>query len=198
MDAEELPRGMMRAAREQSMLVQALTTPVLQEYDLDYVQLQILVELDDAVVLSLGSLCDQLGLRESDLSYDLRRLEMRGLVQRQRSIRDRRAKQLRLTLDGRQLMDEVNPKLGEAFFRFMASMPRDIFEAVISGMYAMRLFMRSMTGQEVRLLPDGTVSSDQVDADYVVSSEGMSELVEGILDGDVAETTDRAPEEERR
>lgn len=183
MDARELPLEMIRSARQQSMLLQGLASQTLREHGLSYNQLQILMELDDAVTMSVGRMCDTLGMHESTLMNELRVLERRGLVERQRSVRERRAKQLRLTLDGRQTMGSIDRELGEVFFMFMAAMPRDIFEAVISGVYAMRLFMRGMAGEEVRLLPGATVSSDQLDDSFNVGSDDVDEVVAGILSG---------------
>ncbi len=189
MDAQEFPREAFRSIRELEMLLHGLTAPILKTYQLTSQQLELLMELDHDKTLTPAQLCERLGVQRPNLTPVLHKLALRGLIERHRNQHDKRSYSVSLTLDGRELMDEINAALAEIFFMFMASMPRDIFESVISGMYAIRIFMRGLLGQDMMLLPEGsTFEGEYADADdFEITEYEVHEAVQDILEGNYPE-----------
>ncbi len=189
MDAQDFPREAFRSVRELEMLLHGLIAPILKTYQLTSQQLELLIELDHDRTLTPAQLCERLGIQRPNLTPVLHKLMARGLIVRSRNQRDRRSYTVGLSLDGRELMDEINAALAEIFFMFMASMPRDIFEAVISGMYAMRMFMRGLLGQEMMLLPEGSTFEGEYteDSDFEITEYEVHEAVQDILEGNYPE-----------
>lgn len=189
MDAQEFPREAFRSIRELEMLLHGLTAPILKTYQLTSQQLELLMELDHDKTLTPAQLCERLGVQRPNLTPVLHKLALRGLIERHRNQHDKRSYSVSLTLDGRELMDEINAALAEIFFMFMASMPRDIFESVISGMYAIRIFIRGLLGQDMMLLPEGsTFEGEYADTDdFEITEYEVHEAVQDILEGNYPE-----------
>ena len=195
MEPREFQREAFRTVRELQTLLHSLSTPILKKYNLTFQQLAILVELDGNRFASVADLSEILGVPQTSIASQVRKLKARGLVQRYRDQRNKRSHSVCLSIEGKDLMDAIDAESSEIFFTFMATMPRDIFEAVISGMYAIRLFMRGLVGVESHhlasepqnYLGDGdresgeNSSTSYMHDDYVVSEQAIEEAVQEFL-----------------
>jgi MarR family 2-MHQ and catechol resistance regulon transcriptional repressor len=92
----------------------------VHEYGLTTPQFGIIEALYHLGPLSLGQLADKLLVTGGNVTYVMDRLEAQGLVLRERSPRDRRIIQAKLTPEGRKLISEVFPGHGE-FIEGLAS-----------------------------------------------------------------------------
>ena len=84
----------------------------IQEYGLTPPQFGIIEALHHLGPLSLGELADKLLVTGGNITYVMDRLEEQGLVYRERSPRDRRIIQAKLTHDGKALIASVFPSHG--------------------------------------------------------------------------------------
>ena len=84
----------------------------VQEYGLTSPQFGILEALHHLGPLSLGELADKLLVTGGNVTYVMDRLEDQGLVYRERSPRDRRVVQAKLTPEGKALIAGVFPGHG--------------------------------------------------------------------------------------
>ncbi|HSR41979.1 MAG TPA: MarR family transcriptional regulator [Longimicrobiales bacterium] len=86
----------------------------VSEYGLTTPQFGVLEALYHVGPLSLGELADKLLVTGGNVTYVMDRLEEQGLVYRERSARDRRVVEAKLTADGRELIRDCFP--GHASF----------------------------------------------------------------------------------
>lgn len=86
-------------------------------------QLWLLQELAEAPGLRVGELATQLAVHQSTVSNLLEKLELRGLVRRQRDSRDHRAVLLYLSRDGERAIRSAPPPLRGVLPEALRSMP---------------------------------------------------------------------------
>ncbi len=94
----------------------------VQEYGLTVPQFGVLEALYHLGPLSLGDLADKLLVTGGNITYVMDRLELMGLVARDRSEQDRRVVMARLTPEGRALIAKVFPDHA----RFIAHLTRHL------------------------------------------------------------------------
>ncbi len=107
-DEERALRLWISLARCYSTFAKAIAVKV-QEYDLTTPQFGVLEALFHLGPLSLGELADKLLVTGGNVTYVMDRLEEQGLVFRERSPKDRRVIQAKLTATGRAKIVEVFP-----------------------------------------------------------------------------------------
>lgn len=106
-----------------------------QEFDLTPVQFSILAALAQTSPLDQITLSGFAALDRTTISVVVRRLEVRGLVVRKVSARDRRSKLISITAKGRELMDEVLPKvrrIQQIMLEPLEPEEREIFKALLA------------------------------------------------------------------
>lgn len=82
--------------------------PLLTELDLTYPQYLVLLVLWEHEVMSVNQIGDQLHLDSGTLTPLLKRLEAKGLINRNRSTVDERVVVIRLTDDGKKMEDQAS------------------------------------------------------------------------------------------
>lgn len=107
-DDEEALRLWIALARCYSTFARAVSAKVL-EYGLTSPQLGVLEALHHVGPLSLGELAEKLLVTGGNITYVMDRLESQGLVYRERSNRDRRVVEARLTEKGQEVVREYFP-----------------------------------------------------------------------------------------
>ena len=107
-EEEEALRLWIALARCYSTFARAVSGKVL-EYGLTSPQFGVLEALHHLGPLSLGELAEKLLVTGGNITYVMDRLEEQGLVRRERSSRDRRVVEARLTREGRRLVEEYFP-----------------------------------------------------------------------------------------
>ena len=107
-EEEEALRLWIALARCYSTFARAVSGKVL-EYGLTSPQLGVLEALHHVGPLSLGELAGKLLVTGGNITYVMDRLESQGLVRRERSSRDRRVVEARLTEKGREVVDNYFP-----------------------------------------------------------------------------------------
>jgi DNA-binding MarR family transcriptional regulator len=85
--------------------------PALKAYDLALPSWRIMAQLCTRGAMRVGYLADRLSLEVSTVSRNVAQLERRGFITRQRSGLDRRASNLVLTAEGRDLVETLTPAL---------------------------------------------------------------------------------------
>jgi len=92
----------------------AVFAEFMQEMVLDQVtpgQFGVLVLIQENSGLNQSSLARALGIERSTMVGVIDRLQKRGLVERRKSLTDKRAHALGLTIEGKQLLNTVIPKV---------------------------------------------------------------------------------------
>lgn len=80
-----------------------ITNPIFSEHDLDLDTARIVVILLERKTISIAELIDLMLLPQSTVSHQLRRLEKRGLIARQRLESDQRSVAISLTQQGKKI-----------------------------------------------------------------------------------------------
>lgn len=140
MDIAVFRRELFAIAYDLQKILHETIAPICQQRGLTLQQMHVLVELVRTPGLTAGQLSDRAGILRTNFSSVCRKLEDRGLVERQRSTTDKRSLRLRVTDEGRALLasidDEVQRRYGAAF----AAEPPETFESILEGFQALSTF----------------------------------------------------------
>jgi DNA-binding MarR family transcriptional regulator len=116
--------------RAHLLLVQRLE-PALAASDLTFTQYVVLIQLRDGGPLTATEVGAMLCHDSGALTRVLDQLEARELIQRERSRKDRRSIQLRLTERGREVIDAVLPLVVDRLNAALAGLSRTDFTVLI-------------------------------------------------------------------
>jgi MarR family transcriptional regulator, temperature-dependent positive regulator of motility len=97
-------------------------------------QYAVLVSVAEHEGLSQTGLVDRTGIDRSTLADIIRRMLRKGLLQRKRTKEDARAYSVRLTEEGRQLLETAAPGASRSEERLLAALPNDQREAFLSAL----------------------------------------------------------------
>ena len=97
-------------------------------------QYAVLVSVAENEGLSQTGLVERTGIDRSTLADIIRRMLRKGLLQRKRTKEDARAYSVRLTEEGRQLLDAAAPGAARSEERLLAALPSDQRAAFISAL----------------------------------------------------------------
>lgn len=89
-----------------SMAVSRMYKPMLDTMGITYPQYLVLSALDEHDGLTIGAIADRLALESSTVTPPVKRLELAGLLARQRSTEDERQVHVFLTTAGRELLGQ--------------------------------------------------------------------------------------------
>ena len=129
MDIAAFKRELFAITYDLQKILHDTMTPICQEHGLTLQQMHVLVELMRTPGLTAGQLSDRAGILRTNFSPVCRKLENRGLIERQRSQTDRRS--LLASVDG-----EVQRRYGRAF----SAEPQETFDAILEGFQALSAF----------------------------------------------------------
>lgn len=95
-------------------------------------QIVVLQSIRDLGEVTTGEISKRVSLSQATVTSILDRLESRGLVERYRSVIDRRIVHTRLTKDGKAVLRKAPPLLQERFVSAFASLPAKKQKTIIS------------------------------------------------------------------
>lgn len=99
-------------------------------------QYAVLVSVAENEGLSQTGLVDRTGIDRSTLADIIRRMLRKGLLQRKRTKEDARAYSVRLTEEGRQLLDTAGPGAARSEERLLAALPLEQRDAFMTALAA--------------------------------------------------------------
>ena len=97
-------------------------------------QYAVLVSVAEHEGLSQTGLVDRTGIDRSTLADIIRRMLRKGLLQRKRTKEDARAYSVRLTEEGRSLLEAAAPGASRSEERLLAALPHDQRDAFLSAL----------------------------------------------------------------
>lgn len=140
MDKNTLRQEFINSTRVMQTFMHDTLAPICQTYDLTMQQYYILAELGSNPYQTVTSLSAHVGILRTNFALVCRKLEDRGLIERQRSATDRRSFNLLLTERGRELLGNVDAQIEGLFCDAFASEPPETFVTIERGLVAMRGF----------------------------------------------------------
>ena len=114
-------------------------------------QYAVLVSVAENEGLSQTGLVERTGIDRSTLADIIRRMLRKGLLQRKRTKEDARAYSVRLTEEGRQLLDGAAPGAARSEERLLAALPSDQRAAFLA---ALSVIVRSIGVSEQPSAPE--------------------------------------------
>ena len=140
MDIAAFKRELFAITYDLQKILHDTMTPICQEHGLTLQQMHVLVELMRTPGLTAGQLSDRVGILRTNFSSVCHKLEERGLVERRRSDRDRRAFELRATDEGRELLARIDADIRRCYGPAFENEPPETFEAILAGFRALNSF----------------------------------------------------------
>ena len=123
MDIATFRRELFAITYDLQKILHETMAPICQQHGLTLQQMHVLVELVRTPGLTAGQLSDRTGILRTNFSPVCRKLEDRGLVERQRNQADRRSLRLCVTDEGRALLAEVDGEVQRRYGRAFATEP---------------------------------------------------------------------------
>lgn len=133
-------REMFAIACDLQKMMHDTMMPVCQQFGLTLQQMHVLVELTRTPGLTAGQLSDRAGILRTNFSSVCRKLEDRGLIERQRNAEDKRSLQLRVTDQGRELLADVDREVHRRYGAAFESESPETFETIVAGLKALNDF----------------------------------------------------------
>lgn len=140
MDINEFKRAFFDVACDMQKLLHDLVAPACQRNGLTLQQMHVLVELVSAPGQTSTQLSERAGILRTNFSSVCHKLEERGLVERRRSDRDRRAFELRATDEGRELLARIDADIRRRYGPAFENEPPETFDAILVGFRALNSF----------------------------------------------------------
>ncbi len=101
------------------------------EFKVTPVQFGVLTVLYDGQTLDQVTIASQIGVDRNTAADVVRRLERRGLLVRPKSTGDRRAKLAKITEEGKEFVDAVQPAMIKAQERFVSSLDDEDYDSMM-------------------------------------------------------------------
>ena len=133
-------RELLHVTRSLQTIVHAGVMPICQRHALTAQQMYVLIELLDEPGQSAGQLSDRAGILRTNFSAVCHKLEERGLVERRRSARDKRAFELRITDEGRSLLRSIDEEVKGLYGPVFEAESPETFATILTGFRALRDF----------------------------------------------------------
>lgn len=140
MDIAAFQRELFAIACDMPKMLHETMVPVCQRHGLTLQQLHVLVELTRMPGQTAGQLSDRTGILRTNFSSVCRKLEDRGLVERQRNQADKRSLQLRVTDEGRALLEGIDDEIRRRYGAAFESEPQETFDTIMAGFQALTNF----------------------------------------------------------
>ncbi len=144
MDLSTFKRELFTVTYDVQKILHETMAPVCQQHGLTLQQMHVLMELVRTPGLTAGQLSDRAGILRTNFPSVCRKLEDRGLIERQRSQTDRRSLKLRVTDEGRALLADVDGEVQRRYGEAFAAEPPETFDAIIGGFQALADFSKKL------------------------------------------------------
>ena len=140
MDINEFKHAFFDVACDMQRLLHDTVAPVCQQNGLTLQQMHVLLELVGTPGQTSTQLSERAGILRTNFSSVCHKLEERGLVERRRSDRDRRAFELRATDEGRELLARIDADIKRRYGAAFENEPPETFETILAGFRALNAF----------------------------------------------------------
>ena len=140
MDLNEFKHAFFDVACDMQKLLHDTVAPVCQQNGLTLQQMHVLLELVGTPGQTSTQLSERAGILRTNFSSVCHKLEERGLVERRRSDRDRRAFELRATDEGRELLVRIDADIKRRYGAAFENEPPETFETILAGFRALNAF----------------------------------------------------------
>lgn len=140
MDLNEFKHAFFGVACDMQKLLHDTVVPVCQQNGLTLQQMHVLLELVGTPGQTSTQLSERAGILRTNFSSVCHKLEERGLVERRRSDRDRRAFELRATDEGRELLARIDADIKRRYGAAFENEPPETFETILAGFRALNAF----------------------------------------------------------
>lgn len=144
MDTALFKREMFAIACDLQKMLHDTMMPICQQHGLTLQQLHVLMELTRTPGLTAGQLSDRAGILRTNFSSVCRKLEDRGLIERQRNQEDKRSLQLRVTDEGRALLTEVDREVHRRYGQAFENESPETFDTIVAGFQALNGFSEKL------------------------------------------------------
>lgn len=134
MNVSEFKDIMLDYTRKISESMNNTFCPVCEQNGLTMMQVRILTDLYKNGSHTIGSLADSIGAAGANISAMCKKLEGRGLLERERDQYDERVVKVALTQEGRGIIFKIDTCLNEKFFNHMKNESEETLDEIISGL----------------------------------------------------------------
>ena len=141
-----LPMALLRA-RDAAM---TRFRPLLAEYDLTEPQWRVVRALNDAKALDISTLAQRCHILLPSMSGILKRLEARGLVQRDANTQDQRSSLISLSSEARELTKKIMPRLEARYSEIEAAFGVERLENLYELLFALEEVLEGSKSYEVQ------------------------------------------------
>ncbi len=117
---------------------------IIDGFGVTMVQMQVLVQLKQCQMCTIGDLADAIGSAPGNASAMCKMLEKKGLVTRTRNPEDERIVLVSLTDQGRGLLHEVEKELTAKYNPLLAEYSDEDFEQILTGMGKLKEVVTSL------------------------------------------------------
>ena len=140
MDIAAFKRELFAITYDLQKILHETMAPICQEHGLTLQQMHVLVELMRTPGLTAGQLSDRAGILRTNFPLVRRKLEDRGLIERERSQADRRSLRLRVTDEGHALLASVDAEVQRRYGAAFEAEPQETFDTILEGFQALGAF----------------------------------------------------------
>lgn len=144
MDIPTFKHELFAVAYDVQKILHETMAPICQQYGLTLQQVHVLMELVRTPGLTAGQLSDRAGILRTNFPSVCRKLEDRGLIERQRSQTDKRSLRLRVTDEGLALLADIDGEVQRRYGEAFADEPPETFDAIIEGFQALAGFSKKL------------------------------------------------------
>ncbi len=118
--------------------------PIIEEYGLTMMQTRIMMEIKRFECLTVGALCNEIGLSSGNASAMCKKLEKAGFIKRDRNPRDERFVELRLTEYGETIIQEIEGAAEKKYGQFLDAGDEEVVKDFVAGIKKFNAIMRKM------------------------------------------------------
>lgn len=144
MDIDNFRREFFIVACDMQKLLHDTVGPACQRHGLTLQQMHVLVELALNPGQTLSQLSARAGILRTNFSSVCRKLEEQGLVERQQRATDRRAHELRVTDEGRALLERIDADIRERYGDTFDNEPQETYDTILAGFKALTSFVEKL------------------------------------------------------
>lgn len=127
-----------------------INNPIFSQHDLDLDTSRILVILLDKKMVRIGELIELMLKPQSTISHQLRRLESRGLVKRERMASDQRLIAVTLTKEGKKIAKEANKMSLKVYEAMVGDLDTEKYDLVQHELNAMLMRLKALEESEFK------------------------------------------------
>lgn len=142
MDESYFRRELARVARDLQVFMHETMGRICKRHDLTMHNLYIMMELNIEPGQTISQLSDRVGILPTNFTPVCRKMEERGLIERQQSEADRRSYTLHLSAEGKALFDTMSHEVERRYGSIFETEPDETFDTILKGFEALHTFVK--------------------------------------------------------